>query len=399
MSASDPFLRAAAERSAQRAEEAFEFWAAARWYREAARLAADPEQVAFDRLRWARALQKAENWRTQTAGWEELGNAIGREIGVEPASRYESARQRRAVDFGVIDDDEWSNLSYADLAATRRHRQAWAYQWGAEVAITHLEFAFAARRLRRAGVTWEKSEHKDKWRRAATCYYEAAMSAARTSRHHTRRGIHEKGWCPSCLREKGTEQKCTHQGAAATIDGGEGVGTDVQRLRHCWLKEMQDAHGDPERRNCVLPDGARQISAIQTLLATTVSREDARAMFREGHAFRRDCLRAQGSWPALWYSRLGALTWRNGSSLRGLLCTIAVVFLAVIPSLWLLGGAITTHPKVPEAILFSLATMVNTAGDHFPKSGTVTTYFQVLEALSGFIALGLALWVSQRSYA
>ena len=43
--------------------------------------------------------------------------------------------------------------------------------------------------------------------------------------------------------------------------------------------------------------------------------------------------------------------------------------------------------------------MVNTAGDHFPKSGTATAYFQVLEALGGFIALGLALWVSQRSYA
>jgi hypothetical protein len=43
--------------------------------------------------------------------------------------------------------------------------------------------------------------------------------------------------------------------------------------------------------------------------------------------------------------------------------------------------------------------MTNSATDHFGDVTWVAAYFQVLQGLSGFVALGVLLWISQRSYA
>ena len=403
MTSRNHLVREAAERLGQRAERSFAFWSAARWYREAARRAVDdPERAAFARMRAARALQKAENWRTQTAGWESLGDAIGLQIAAASAAPEADFKQRYrpdagrelASEFGVISDAEWHALrtKHETLEDVRRHHQAWAYEWAAEVAAANREFVVAARLFRRAGVSWEKSKRTDLWRRAANCYFQAALAAAQTARHATRRGIHACAWCPSCLRDKSTEDRCTHDGQPERLDaGGEGKGTDLQRLSRCWIEVAKET-SEPD----VLHEACRQISAIQRQLAVAGSRDDAIVVYRFLHRFRRAYFALRHSYPQLWLSRFGALTWGNGSSLRHLLGTIIVFYVLIAPLLWLAADVIEPFS---EAVLFSLANLANTAGDHFPRMEWLATLFQVLQALSGFVALGVTLWVAQRSYA
>jgi len=387
---------------AARAERSFSFWSAARWYRGAA-LARHPDrdELAFAWMRSARALQKAENARTQTAIWEALGNELGLQIAANTKrpetdylGRYRSPRRRprQATDFGVISDEEWSeppNQSYTP-EGLRRHHQASVFEWAAEVALAHRQYAEAARLYRRAGISWEKSERRDKWRRGATCYHQAALSASQTARHATRRGIYACKWCPSCLREKSTEEHCKHPDQpSALLPDGEGQGTDLERLRCCWLEAAERGSTD------VLVEACRQLAAIQRQLAVAGSHDDAKAVHRFSHAFRRAYFKRSRSWAQLWLSRLNLLVSRNGSSVVNLLATLAVFYVVVVPLLWLLSDSVT---GIWEAIVFSLANMANVENEYTKPDDLVTILFQVLQGLSGYFSLGVALWLSQRAY-
>jgi hypothetical protein len=391
-------MRAAAER----AEDAYAFWGAARWYRELARRpGATQQEAALARMQSARALQKAENWRTQVAHWEQLGNELGLQIAdaSEPYhDRYQAACDRDgAVEFGVIADAEWLRRETEFTPdGARRYQQAWAFQWAAEVAESNDENVAAARLYRRAGVSWEKSPRPDRWRRAAICYAGAAICAAKTARHATRRGIHACPWCPSCLRDKTAEEECEHPGPEALTERGEGRGTDMDRLARCW---MRAALSPEHKKEDALDAGCRHMTAIQRQLSVSGSRDDAIQVYRKLHEFKRGYFRETGRRRQFVISAFGALTWGNGSSLKHLAGTLFVVYVVLAPLAWMGFDVVKGSPVYPRSILFSLSNMTNSATDHFGDVTWVAAYFQVLQGLSGFVALGVLLWISQRSYA
>lgn len=411
------------------AERSFRFWDAARWYREAAyrevgdgRAGLTDEQIdvaALLLMRSARALQKAENWRTQAASWEMLGNRLGAQLpsdvgADERRARYVVPADRKSVaGFYVISEQEWTTppgQDYDDAAAIQRHHQAQAYQWAAECAQADLQFSEAARLFRKAGVAWQASERKQKDRRAADCYWQAALSAAQSSRFATRSMIRSRHWCPSCLRDKSSEDGCQcrdHDRPDLKHDG-EGSGSDLERLRQCWNSYLKSfgvsstARPDQKRE---LRDGfttaCAQIAGIQRQLAIGGARDDALKAYR----FRMVYVRAfYKDHQRLRYLRssLSRIISHNFSSVWYWLGFVVFAYAVAIPALWWISGAVheasSGRGGPAEAVVFSLTNAADFTPGHFKAGNTLTTALQALQALSGYFALGVALWIGQRSY-
>lgn len=415
------------EDEAKVAEGAFDFWSAARWYRAAAERSAqsgDVDCAALQRMRSARALEKGEHWRTQSASWELLGNELGAHLAhdkLERDDRYGIEKDREDVaGFYVISDDEWTELPDQTYNGTSplglRHHQAQAYQWAAECALAQLQFADAARLFRRAGVAWQASKRTRQFRRAADCYYQAAVAAAQSSRIPTRLMICDKRWCPSCLRDKRSEEKCTRGANSALEKCGEGEGTDLERLQQCWdcaaaepvaadAATAETADEDPEttrdetadedpkttraettgehpktRRaetaDEALKTACRQFAAIQRQLAIGGARDDAIAAYRFRLAFMRSRDRRHHK---LRYAQslAGLLISRNSSSVRHLLGVLVVFYAVLVPGLWLAAGVVSPasgrHGGAFEALVFSISNVADFTPGHFKPGDAVTT--------------------------
>jgi len=95
---------------------------------------------------------------------------------------------------------------------------------------------------------------------------------------------------------------------------------------------------------------------------------------------------------------------KKGSDLGRVLLCLGALYLAVLPALWWSSGVVRTAPgvmpgpKLAEAFVFSLTTLVTLTMGHFRPGGWVVNALQGAEALSAYFSLGYLLWMSQRSY-
>lgn len=360
-------------------------------------------------MRAARALEKGEHWRTQAASWEMLGNVLGAHIASgaskeERDERYAVRSDRESVEgFYVISEDEWSTpggQDYGeDVSAIRRHHQGQAYQWAAECALAHRQFSDAARLFRKAAVAWQASQRREKEKRAADCYWQAALCAAQSSRFSTRRMIHDKKWCPSCLRDKASEDVCKFcvGSEIALARDGEGKGSDLDRLRACWEQTTSSSEASEED----FKNACRQFAGIQRQLAITGARDEAIAAYRFRLRYMRSFFRRNHP---VKYAE-SALSWlvsHNYSSVGRFIVSLVVLYGLAIPAIWWATGSAVPQGSgqggVLEAVVFSLANTADFTPGHFLAGDAITTAFQALQALSGYFALGIALWISQRSY-
>ncbi len=393
-------------------QEAFRLWHLA------AEQEMNPDRKIDAIMRAARARQMAEDWRAEAGHWEWLGNAVGLawdrselSCDLSEEAKDEILRDRyrvpegreRFAPFYVISDVEWEQPVATKLkpAALARHRQASAYEWAAARAGAAGQHDEAARLYRRSGIAWERSEHDERLRRAASCYYRAALSAARSSRYQTRRRLFD-GWCPSCLRDKGREQSCGRPKHEEPLDGKFKNLGDLARLEACWQQELDNVAGDSRS---TYEDADRQFGVIQHTLAAEGGRHEARRVFRMRCDFHRRYLRRRSWWRRFLSWGHMHLSW-YGTSVPHTLATIAILYAVVAPILWRIfggvpppGDGVEHGPASAEAIILSLSSVLNLATGHFAAGGPWTTLFQSLQGISSYFALGYTLWVAQRSYA
>jgi hypothetical protein len=404
---------------ARKAERRFRFRDAFYWYNRAGR-SDDEEITTMALLRAARCLEMGEEWRAESASWEWLANYIGLKIdSAWLADRrghgFDEPRQKEILDarykvpspnepashFYVISDKEWRDppgQKYEnDTDKVRRHHRASAYEWGANHALANYEHNEAARLFRRAGLAWEQSERSDRMKRAARCYYQAALAATRAARTESRQGVLDP-WCPGCLRDKTRESNCKHEQHLLLKDRrldeavpGETLGSDLQRLHECMkdvMKVIKNAEGKPAALRC-MGDEDRWLTAIQNSMATYGSKQDAIRIYRQRNDYQRESLKIYQ--PVRWlreslawqFSRKGSSVWRALAWLAGSTAT---------------APEIHAGPRAAEALTYSLSTLVTLSTSHFRPGGWVTNFFQSLQALSAYFSLGYLLWISQRSY-
>lgn len=419
------FRRRLVARRARRAEAAARFDDAFRCFSwEAERLESESEQPHgvnqssledIDRAAelWMRAARSAESndlWRVQAGTWEWLGNFLGRMVGDTPQSvadvRYRSRPERgRAARFYVISDWEWGNprhadeSSYDDWGSEQRHRRAWAFTWAANCARSDSEFAHAARLYRRAAVAWEQSHHDERLRRAALCYYEAAVSAAQTGRFETRSMI-LTGWCPSCVLEMKTEQTCSkHDHINETHRGPEEeVASDITRLIRCWETlanqppNVVDASGNLDR----------QLAGIQRALSLSGAADEARVVYRRRRNQR--TLSHIRRWhPAAVRDALSYALSYYGTRVWQFVVAMTCVYAVLIPTLWWTTGAVQVAGAEraatwPESLTFALSGALTLWTGYFQPGSEVMNLVLALQSLSGVFAVGYAIWMLQRSY-
>jgi hypothetical protein len=371
-------------------------------------------------MKAARALQMSENLRVQAGTWESLGNLLGHairgdETAQQRADRYATPPDRADVaQFAVIADDEWLEPKTVVGTTYRprdervlKHQRAWAYQWAGEAAEAGRDDAAAARLYRRAAVAWEKSDQGDGLRRAARAYHEAAIAGGKARRWETRRFVENDRYCPSCLREKRTENACPTGTKHETIEPshapGEALGSDVERLERCWEAVASlngGTLGDADHDEL-----CRQLTTIQRQLATSGDRAGARRVFRRKADIHRRWLHANrrkhlASWSA---HTLGHYVSRNGSSGWWFVGVVASFQLLVMSVFWWWAAPPAIVGAAPhgflEGLTFSVSSMVSLSNNHFGGPNWWVTCLQSAQAIATVVTLGYVLWISQRSYA
>ncbi|MGY1669934.1 hypothetical protein [Geodermatophilus sp. SYSU D00710] len=421
-------------------------------------------------MKSARAMQMADNWRAQVGTWERLGNSLGRRLEEEDSTSskgassdaYETPVGRELFgQFNVISDREWAELDdcpdECGSGCIDRRKQAWAYEWAAETAAATANPADAARLFRRAGWAWEKALHygmarvpaqsdtdaprgqeasskapesEKRLERAAACYTRAAANAARTTRRATRTMIATRPWCPACQRDKTTENGCPRNHADATVllPEEDRPATDVDRLLRVWqgiakirqTRSREDAErkfdlplGSPAaasrngNRADDLTEGLHQLALIQGLLAGHGARHEARAIYRQRQRMEMGYYRSHARVRYLRKWTGYVFSW-NGSSLPRLLGSLALLYLVLLPLIWLVVWLWTGLPKPEnsasfgpaplEAVIFSLSSMVTLSNGHFAAGGWAVNLLQACHAVSAYFALGYSLYVAQRAY-
>jgi hypothetical protein len=137
------------KRDGRRSDAEFEFSSAYARFLDEARAReseGDREGALRLRVRAAQAIEKAQDWRAQSALWESIGDRLGEEI--EPAFRSRHPQETGQSDmFHIISLEGWERIStqYDAPEDAQRHRQAFAYMWAAGAAESSAQFDLASR--------------------------------------------------------------------------------------------------------------------------------------------------------------------------------------------------------------------------------------------------------------
>lgn len=413
-------------------ERSGDYVAAFHAYWRAADLIEEVDRRSFVRMQAVRSLQRGDAWRAESGSWESLGNELGRELdrdrtdgrelydgilldGSDSDAHARLAARRHDGQYNTVSDWQWDEspagaMEAADTtssidrtSAERRHRQAWAYEWAAESAISHNQFADAARLYRRAGLAWETSLRANRFHRAAACYHSAALCSTRTSRIETKRMVVGR-WCPWCVREKETEALCPRKCSDPSIgrnelDGSEALAepwdtlSDIERIDRCWSRAAEHSTAADRRR--LRDHRDRQLADVQRHLAREGNKADARTVrrFRTRSSYRLRVLPGP---------LLTAAAYATTSAMVLALLLLAV-YVVVLPLAWWAPGVLHVHGVAAPApfatsIVFSLQSVMTMSNGYFAPGGSIADAAQGIEAVSAYFALGAVLWVALRSY-
>jgi hypothetical protein len=314
--------------------------------------------------------------------------------------------------FHVMSRDAWRDLYawyYGDSrsAEAERHRQAFAYMWGAREEVDH-HLEHGVRLYRKAALAWEHSSWGTmapageppegdkvpvgtKWRLAANCWFLASYHAARSSDPEDREWERVlEAYGPPLPRRM--ERPSVPPLAEAS---------DLDRLRRCW-REYGVATADP---SAAVELACQQLSMLQDAFARSGRKDQAKQVFR----WREEALlEDRGGPPKRRARRVARRVWyaatRTNTAL-GRIAAIAIgLYLVAFPAIYKLGGLIVHHdaPQSPvsvwDSIVFSAATLVTLSIRDLVIESAWGTWVQTGEAISAYFVLGYVIWVVLRTF-
>ncbi len=379
---------AALERQAHERECEFAFREAYQYFLQAAESFDEERETrrAGDaRFRAALSLERAQEWRSQTALWENIGDRIGREL-MPPFATRELDGTGQSAMFHLMSVEQWAQIEGP------RARQAFAYLWAARGAEEAGITVTANRLYLKAGLARELSARETKsaeeWRLAAHSYFLAAYYAARS--------IHpeDRDW------ERVLEAKLLHPNWHHGDSEALWPRSDLDRLRDAWAAYGTLAGCEEDART----ELCEHLKAIQTAYDGVGRRRQAIAT----HRYRERVL-IEPPFPSAirriareWRRANFGLT-RAGSSFWRTLGVAGALYVLAFPLIyWLtgLGEHSSTHSQLGfgEAIIFSLANLVAVSVRDFAAANTAGATLQTAQAISSYFLLGYLVWVVFRSF-
>jgi hypothetical protein len=398
---------------AEEAEAGFRYRAAYELYLRAARAYdADGLAAAGDdaRFRGALCLQKHETWRASAAAWEYVGDRVGATL--SPISEPHPRARGQDEMFHVISHESWRELYpwyYRDPQGPEaaRHRQAFAYMWGAREEVgRHLEHG--VRLYRKAALAWECSSWGtltpqgtrpagvddptgEKWRLAANCWFLACYHAAASIDPEDR----EWEW----VLEKKLPPLAP--GAPRPDSLPLGRASDVDRLLRCWRE-----YGLAKRNTQLATELAcQQLRMLQDGFARSGRKDYAKEIFQLRE---QELLKPSGGPLLRRARRLARSVWffatRTNTDLPRISLIALLLYVVVFPAIYKLGGLIA-HSDAPNApisvadsIVFSVATLVTLSVRDLVIESPGGGWVQTLEAISAYFVLGYVIWVVLRTF-
>jgi hypothetical protein len=440
------------------ADQRYEFHAAYRGFLRAAdsfQKAGEPDRANTSRFKAAISLEKSQDWRANSALWENLGDRLGEDLTPKSKSRHPNQPGQSGM-FHVISTDRWGKLYewYYEpgSAEERRHEQALSYMWGAAGAESAGSLDLASSLYRKAGIAWElttwgdrdprpgyeadvqaRETRGEKWLVASNCFFHAAYNAAQSISPES------KEWERVLNRYTPSEY-----GWQTDTDGHPFLPeSDVERLVRCWKNhgETRHTHTDSVQQAC------EQLSTIQLELSRRGRRKSAIQVYRmrerlaldisqkqKDHWWRRRRPRngptglrplSDQAWATAVFVRLArgakrvrlglidrldrsarrahlALT-NSGSSLLRTFASAIVLYVIIFPAIYWSSGVVEhseSHAPIGfgDSIIFTLANLVSLSVRDYVAPGVVGATVQTLQAVSAYFVLGYVIWQLTRSF-